>query len=204
MHITWLGSTTLKIQAKPHDQDITIVIDPYRLETGNSPRSLSPQIALFSRGLTNAITLSGNPFILAHPGECEIKGVLVMGIQGRNAPETMFRLDVEGVSLAHLGMVNTTLTNTQIDALQGTDILCLPVGGEPGLNAETAAKMANILEPRIIIPLAHYSSADPKATPVQIFLKEMGLTADKPEAKVILKKKDLPEEETKVIVLRLE
>lgn len=204
MHINWLGRTALKIQAKPQDQDVTIVIDPYRSESGNSPRSLSPQIALFSHGLEDAITLSGNPFVLSGPGECEIKGVLVTGVQGRNAKEVLFRLDVENVSLAHLGIANTTLTNAQIDALQGVDVLCLPVGGTVGFDAETAAKVANILEPHIIIPLAHQSPVDPKAAPVHVFLKEIGLSADKPESKVIVKKKDLPEEETKVVVLIVE
>ncbi|OGH79525.1 MAG: hypothetical protein A3G08_04640 [Candidatus Magasanikbacteria bacterium RIFCSPLOWO2_12_FULL_47_9b] len=204
MHISWLGGTAIKIQTKPFDTDITIIINPYKPVQGDFPRSLLSDIALFSARSHNTITLMGNPFLLETPGECEIKGVLVHGIEGKTPEEILFRIDSEHMSVAHLGSGKTPLGNQQIDALQGVDILILPVGGVDTYDAETATKIANMLEPRVIIPVAYRCDNDPKADPIETFLKEIGIPGEKTEKKVILKKKDLPQEETKIFVVSKE
>lgn len=205
MHISWLGTTALRIQTKPVDKDIVIVIDPYKPGQGEFPRNLAPDIALFTRGEDNAITLSGNPFVLATAGECDIQGVLVTSVEGHAAGHTMLRIDAEQLSLAHLGLLNKPLTDREKEAMGDIDILCIPVGGADGYDAEQAVKIVNELEPRIVISMAFKSENDPNADPVQTFLKEMGVTnGGNPETKVIIKKKDLPEEETRVIVLAKE
>lgn len=201
MHISWLGSTAIKIQVKPFDKDITIVIDPYKPVSGSFPRSLAPDIGLYTRGEKDSITLSGDPFILSTPGECETNGVLISAVQGHEAAETMMRIDAEGLSLVHLGLAKKELTDAQLETLSGVDILLVPVGNDASYDAEKAAKAVNAIEPRIIIPMAFKSDNDPKANKVDAFLKEMGASGDSPEKKVIIKKKDLPQDETRVIVL---
>lgn len=205
MHISWLGSTAIKLQVKPFDEDIIIVIDPYRPEEGTFPRSLSPHVGLFTRGQKDAVTLSGEPFILDTPGECDVKGVLVTAVAGSEPGDTMVRIDAENLSVAHLGMAKKALTEKQRELLSDVDILFVPVGGEGCYDAEAAMKAVNELEPRIVIPIAFQSDNNPKAQPIATFLKEMGVTnQDKPETKAIVKKKDLPSEETQVIVLAKE
>jgi len=204
MHITWLGSTAIKIQTKPDEKEITVVIDPYRPKTGQFPRSLAPDLALFTRGEDDAITLSGNPFVLSSPGEIETKGILVASVQGHEPNTVMFRIDVEQMSVGHLGLANKPLTDAQELMLSGVDILFVPVGGKGGYDADAAAKAVNMLEPRVVIPIAFKSDTNPTVDDVQPFLKEMGAKITTPEKKVILKKKDLPEEETQVIVLAKE
>lgn len=204
MHISWLGNTAIKIQTKPFDQDVTVVIDPYKQSAGNVPRSLSPNIALFTRGEEDSITLSGNPFSLSSPGECETKGVLVTAVQGHAAGETMFRVDTENVSIGHLGLANKPLTDTQLEALSGVDVLFVPVGGNDTYDAEAAIKAVNAIEPRIVIPMAHKCDTDPKAADVSVFIKDIGAITEAPEKKIIIKKKDLPQEDMKVVVLEKE
>ncbi len=204
MHISWLGNTAIKIQTKPFDQDVNIIIDPYRPSTGEFPRSLMPDIALFSRGEEGIITLSGDPFVLSTPGECETKGVLLTATAGHEANTLMLRLDAEQLSVGHLGMANKPLTDAQIEMLSGVDILFVPVGNGEAYDAEAAAKAVNAIEPRVVIPMAFRCENDPKAKPVDEFLKEMGASNGTAEKKVIIKKKDLPQEETQVIVLNKE
>ncbi len=204
MHLSWLGNTAIKIQAKPFDQDVVILIDPYRPNTGNFPRNLAAHIGLYTRGEDNSITLSGEPFILSSPGECETKGVLVSAVQGSEPDQIMFRIDAEDLSLAHLGMVKKPLTDNQLKVLAGVDVLLVPVGGNECYNAEMAVKAINAIEPRIVIPIAHRSDNDPKADKADDFLKEMGASNVNPEKKVIIKKKDLPEEETQIMLLAKE
>lgn len=206
MHISWLGGTTIKLQTKPLDKDLTIIIDPYRYAVGTSPRNLGPDIALLTRGEKDAITLSGSPFILITPGECDIHGVLVTAVEGHEEGTTMIRVDTEQLSLAHLGAANKPLTDKQREVVGDVDILCIGVGGpESGTYYHhEAIDVINELEPRIVIPMAFQSDNNPDAKPIEKFLKEMGIADGKPEAKVIIKKKDLPEEETRVIVLSKE
>jgi len=203
MHISWLGSTALKIQTKPSTtaNDVVVVIDPYKPKTGSFPRSLTPNIALFTRGKEEMVTLSGDPYILDHPGEVETDGVLITAIQGHDAEHIIYRLDTEEISIAHIGLTNKQLTDEQIDGIGGVDILCLPVGGENSYDADQAVKVVNAVEPRVVIPLNFKSENDPKALSVTDFLKSIGHAAVTPEKKVILKKKDLPQEETSIIVL---
>lgn len=204
MHISWLGTTALKLQAKSNNSDITIVIDPYKPEKGSFPRSLTPHIGIYTRGKDGSVTLSGEPYVLASPGEIDTHGVLVSAVQGHEPNTTMIRIDVEGVSLGHLGMTNKQPTAKQLEVLSGIDILCVPVGHPDSFDAEQAVKAVNAIEPRIVIPLAFKSDNDAKAKPVDAFLKEIGSKNGTPEKKVIIKKKDLPQEDTEVIVLEKE
>lgn len=201
MHLSRLGGTAIKIQAKPLDKDIVIVIDPYRPKQGDFPRSLAPDIALFTRGIEGSITISGNPFILATPGECETNGVLITSVQGHAEGTSMVRVDAEGVSVGHVGLPKAPLTETQIEALGNVDILFVPVGGGDSYDEEEAVKAVNAIEPRIVIPMHYKSDNDPSLDPVNAFLKEIGHSNGQQEKKLIVKKKDLPQEETKVVVL---
>ncbi|OGH81971.1 MAG: hypothetical protein A2373_03525 [Candidatus Magasanikbacteria bacterium RIFOXYB1_FULL_40_15] len=204
MHLSWLGNTAIKIQTKPFEKDVVLVIDPYRPALGSFPRNLTAEIALYTRGEDGSITISGNPFTLSIPGECENKGVLITSAQGEKPDEAMFRIDAEDISVGHLGLANKQLTDAQLSVLSGVDVLFVPVGGKECYDAESAIKAINSIEPRIIIPMAFKSDNDPKYDPVENFLKEMGSGPIKPEKKVIVKQKDLPEEETQIIVLEKE
>lgn len=203
MHISWLGTTAMKLQTKPLNDDIIIVIDPYKPDAGVFPRSLTPNVALYTRGLDNTITISGDPFTLTTAGECDIKGVLITTVASSTPGHILLRIDTEQMSFGHLGLAKQPLTDKELEVIGGVDILCVPVGGN-GLNCfdtEAAVKAVNAIEPRIVIPMAYRSDNDPKADGVELFLKEMGKPGMKTEPKIILKKKDLPQEETTVIVL---
>ena len=203
MHISWLGGTGLKIQTKPQNDDITVLIDPYKSADGQTPRNLTANIALFTHGEEETITLSGDPSTLSHPGECEIKGVLLTAAPVEEG-KMILRIDSEGISLAHLGLLNKTPSNEALEAIGSVDVLCISVGGGEGYDPEMAIKVINLIEPRVIIPLGFQSENDPKALPVEKFLKDIGIPTDTPEKKIILKKKDLPTEDMKVMVLEKE
>ncbi len=201
MHISWLGGTAIRLQTKHLENDVVVLIDPYKPTTGSAPRSLTADVALFTRGSDNSLTLSGNPFILDTPGEIDSKGVLVTGIPGHTEDSIMFRVDIEGVSMAHLGLIKESLTSAQLEVLSHIDIVFIPVGNTRAFDTEAATKAINSLEPRIIIPIAFKSDNDPDAVSPDAFIRSLGHQVPSEEKKVIIKKKDLPEEETRVILL---
>lgn len=205
MHISWLGQNTVKLQVKPVAEDITIVINPYRPEQGNFPRSLTPNIALLGDSSQEPITLSGDPFILDTPGEVETHGVLLTALYGNSEHDLMYRIDAEHMTVAHLGMLSQVPDDRQLEVLNGTDIVLISVGGEGyGLTPEQAAKTVNYIEPRIIIPIFTQSDNSPKAAAVSEFIKEIGIKPDEEGNKVIIKKKDLPQEDMQLILLEKE
>ncbi|MBH41362.1 MAG: hypothetical protein CL685_01465 [Candidatus Magasanikbacteria bacterium] len=204
MHISWLGSTAIKLQTKSETEDISVVIDPYKPENGTFPRSLSADIALYTHGEKDSITISGNPFTLSTVGECEVKGVLITAVQGKKEHQTVLRLDSEGMSIGHTGSQNGLLTDEQLNVLSGVDILCISVGDEKENPPEKVVKSIQTIEPRIVIPMAYKSDNSPSAAPITTFIKEIGIEPKKEANKVIIKKKDLPQEEMQLIVITKE
>ncbi len=204
MHISWLGSTTFKIQTKPLSDDVMVLLDPYKPAHGEFPRSLAADIVIGTQGNNNLVQISGSPFVLSSPGECETKGVLMTATSSQTPGQTVVRLDSEQLSIGFLGNASKPLNDQEMEVVTGVDILFVPVGGENSYDAETAVKMVNGIEPRIVIPMGQRSENNPNAADVSAFVKAIGLKADEPQTKVILKKKDLPQDEMRVILFEKE
>jgi len=200
MHISWLGQTCIKIQTKNQEQDVNIVIDAYKPQKGEFPRSFSPEIAVFSHGLEGASTLSQNPFVISTPGEFEIKNVLVHGIPEPDN-NVIYKITAENLRVAHLGVLKKKLENGDLEKIGTVDIVLVPVGGGDYLDAKTAAEMVSALEPRIVIPIAYRCDTDSQSKPVEEFIKEIGLKPELTDKKIIIKQKDLPQEDMKLMIL---
>lgn len=213
MTITWLGHSCFKIQ----DKEVTIVTDPYDPSIGFKLPRLSADIVTVSHNHydhNNTAAVRGvaekGPFIISTPGEYEIKGVFVYGIpfwhdksEGKERGQNIvYRIEVDGISVAHLGDLGHTLTEEQAAKLDGVDILLIPVGGKYTIGASEAVEIVSELEPRVIIPM-HYKIPGLKIDidSVDKFLKEMGAGRVEKMPKLKISKKDLPKEETKIILL---
>jgi L-ascorbate metabolism protein UlaG (beta-lactamase superfamily) len=83
------------------------------------------------------------------------------------------------------------------------DILLVPVGGVFTVDGKKAAEVVNQIEPRLVIPM-HYAipGLKIKLNPINKFCDEMGVKTNGAEEKLKISKKDLPVEETKVIILK--
>lgn len=201
MHIQWLGQTCVKLQTKNLDEDVVILIDPYRPEKGDFPRSFSPQIGLFSHGEENAVTLSQDPFTLSSLGECETKNIMVYALPGEGGT-VIFKINAEGMNIAHLGNLKTKIENGALAKLGRTDILIIPVGGEKQyLSPEDAASLVSAIEPRVVIPMGFQCDTDPRVLGVETFIKELGVKPEITDKKVIIKQKDLPQDDMKLYIL---
>ena len=155
--------------------------------------------------------IPGEPFIISGPGEYEIKNIGVRGIptfhdsrQGKErGSNTAYRIEADGVTLAHLGDFGESAAREEtVEALGDIDILLIPVGGNYTIDADTAVKVINQIEPRLIIPM-HYAlpGLKIKLSGVDDFLKSYGAAGAERLEKLSVKKKDLPETESRVVVL---
>lgn len=200
MIISWLGEAGIRLQTK----DTVILIDPPASSTGLKPtRQAANIVALTQTEGRDAHGVTGDPLVINTPGEYERQNVFVYGIQmPGDASRVHFRVEAEEVSLGHLGSLDGKLDNGQLEALEGVDILFVPVGGKTVLDAEAAATLINQIEPRIVIPIQHKCPGSSAGyVDVSVFLKEFGAKAVEPTDKLKIIKKDLPAEETRVEVL---
>ncbi len=209
MIINWLGHSAFKIQFK----DVTLAIDPYD-KIGLKMPKFQADILLISHehdDHNNMAAIKGEPFLINGPGEYEVKNVFIYGIPGfhdnkqgaEKGKITMYLIEAEGIKIAYLSdLGQANLTEAQLGTLEGADILLVPVGGTYTIDGVGAVKIISQIQPRIVIPM-HYkiSGVNLKIDGVDKFLKEFGVTQPEKMDKLKISKKDLPQEETKVIIL---
>jgi L-ascorbate metabolism protein UlaG (beta-lactamase superfamily) len=210
MEINWYGHSCFRLTERGL---ATVVTDPYdHTTTGYDPLKLKGDIVTVSHaapGHNYASAVKGKRHTITGPGEFEIGGVFITGVQTnghtrRDADEprnTLYVFDYEGVTVAHLGDLRRVPSQTEIEALGNVHIALVPVGGGGGLNAAKAAEVISLLEPGIVIPMHyHISGANFKLAPLSKFLKEMGLGEIPPQPSLKVSTSSIPEE-TRVVVL---
>jgi L-ascorbate metabolism protein UlaG (beta-lactamase superfamily) len=211
MEITWYGHSCFRMTERSM---ATVVTDPFDAETiGYEPIKLKADIVTSSHdapGHNNLIMVKGYNHAITGPGEFEIGGVFITGVQtdifGKKSTEdkprnTLYVFDYMGITVAHLGDLCSVPSQAEIEALGTVHVALVPVGGGSGLNAAKAAEVVSLLEPNIVIPM-HYFSPEAKVLLDRLdkFLKEMGLHESETMPTLKLTKSSLPDE-TKVIVL---
>jgi L-ascorbate metabolism protein UlaG (beta-lactamase superfamily) len=217
MYINWHGHSCFRLTEKIDNNEVAIVTDPFAAEIGLFPPKLKADIVTISHHHAdhdNLEKISPNLdklFVIDRPGEYEVKKVFVTGIdslhdkkdgaeRGRN---TIYKFEIDGLSVVHLGDLGKALTEEQLSAVGDVDILLIPIGGTYTIDGHEAAELVREIEPRIVIPM-HYKIKDVAIEGLADetkFLKEMGGRVERMERLKILKKELPAEEATKVIIL---
>jgi len=204
MQIQYFGLSSFKITTK----EATIITDPFHKDSGlTPPRGAADILVLAQKNskLYSAVSgISGDHFDISDPGEYDIKGVTVTGIPLKQEDKyiTIFLIESEDMRILNLTHIKEfNLTENELEELGEIDILILPVGGNTVMSASAASKAVNEIEPKIVIP-SHYKMPGLiiDVDDLNKFIKEMGGKKEEME-KLTVKKKDLPEEGTKVVVL---
>ena len=210
MIITWLGQSCFKIQSG----ELVIVIDPFSKDIGLTPPRFRADLVLVTHGHndhSNVEALGGEPFLISGPGEYEVKEVFVQGIetfhdktQGQERGlNTIYKIAIEDLNILHFGDFGEgEIRDETLEEIDEVDILLIPVGGKYTIDAKEAVKIVKQIEPRLVIPM-HYKIPGLKLDleGVERFLKEIESKAE-PREKLVIKKKDIGEEEkTEVVVL---
>ncbi len=214
MDITPLGLSSFKIRGK----HVSVVTDPYASEMVGLkfPRHTQSEIVTVSHQHNdhNATEqIEGNPFIISGPGEYEIKGVTIRGFStfhdnaggSERGKNTIYRIEIDGITIAHLGDLGHALSGGQVEELDGVDVLCIPVGGAFTVDAAAASGVVGEIEPKIVIPMHYQRPGLNQETfgalaPLSLFLKEMGKEGVSAQSKLSISKDKLPPE-MQVVVL---
>jgi len=177
------------------------VTDPYNDDIGMKMPHFEADIVTISHDHhdhNNTGALRGNPFLIDTAGEYETKGVFVEGVESwhdssdgkERGKNIIYRIEMEDISITHLGDLGHILDAKQLEKLEGTDILLIPVGGKYTINAAKAVEVISQIEPRIVIPM-HYKVPGLKIDldGVEKFIKELGIKPRQEEKLKILKKR---------------
>ncbi len=213
MEITWYGHSCFRLTERNY---ATVVTDPFDSKSiGYSALRLKSDIVTVSHaapGHNNTEAVKGISHVIDGAGEFEIGGVFITGVQTDGASNrkkakddaarnTIFVFDYDGITVAHLGDLKQTPTQSEIESLGTINVALVPVGGGGGLNAAKAAEIISMLEPNLVIPM-HYSTPHVKLPldPLNKFIKEMGLSQTESQPSLKVTRSGLPHE-THVVVL---
>lgn len=223
MKLTWYGHASFGITSQA---GVHIVTDPYDPATsGYKPFSTPADLVVISSEtddfhcnhqlvpktadatVINALTLARNG------GVTTVKGVTVRATEAQEAtshrdynPDAngMYRFEVDGLHLGHLGDMGNALNDQQLAFFEGIDILLALAGGYPTIALDDLKVAIDAIRPRITIPM-HFRTLRYKPRNslwIQAFLDyfpedQVDFACD---ASVTLSKQDLPNE-PRVLVL---
>jgi hypothetical protein len=208
MIITYHGVDFFKVSFG----DTTIAVNPISKDSKFKSTKFGSDITLVSLNSPEHngadITSRGDKesFLIKGPGEYEVSGVFIKGFLsksnygGEEKINTIYTISLEGMSLCFLGALgDKDLSPETKEAIDGVDILFVPIGGDGVLDPSVAHKLAVQFEPKIIIP-SHYGEVG-ASNALKMFLKEASEESVKPIDKLTIKKKDLEGKEGDIIIL---
>lgn len=210
MIITYHGVDFFKVSFG----DTTLAINPISKDSKVKSTRFGADITLIS--LLNSpehngsdITSRGDKesFIINGPGEYEVGGVFIKGFLskstygGEERINTIYTINLEGINLCFFGAISDEKLDPKVvEAIDGVDILVVPIGGDGVLAPATAHKLAVQFEPKMIIP-SHFVEVG-SANALKTFLKEAGSEDVSPMDKLTIKRKDLDGRDGEVVVLQ--
>jgi len=214
MEIKYLGHSSFLIKTKA----AKIVTDPfYEEEVGFSFPKVEADIVTVShyhKDHCNTEAIKGTPLIIDWPGEFEKKEVRVYSYltfhDDKNAEKkgenVIYKFDDGEITALHCGDLSHALQPALIDEIGSVDILFVPVGGVYTLNPQEASKLTSLIEPSFVIPMHYFKEGlNPQKfeglSPVESFLKEMGAEGVSAIDKLIVKKDQLNQDSTTVVLL---
>ena len=165
-----------------------LLTDPYDAQVGYPMHRPRADVVTVSHGHTDhsdTAKVLGNPAILDGEGVwLPAPDVRVTAIpsfhddaQGaKRGGNLLMKIEMEGLTIVHLGDLGAALSPAQVQALGAVDILLTPVGGYYTIDARVARGVVSALRPAIVIPM-HYKTAVTADWPIadeREFLRLMG------------------------------
>ena len=185
MKIKWYGHAAFLLTS---DQGVRVILDPYepgafegKLTYGKIDDQADLVLTSHDHADHNDVkSLPGSPERIADTKLRQAKGLTVKGVatyhdasagseRGKNI---VFKITMDGLHVCHLGDLGHPLTAKEVAEIGPVDILLIPVGGYFTIDPSEAAKVAEQIKAKVLIPM-HFKTAKcgfPIA-PVDDFLK---------------------------------
>ena len=164
MKLKWLGHSCFAITL---DNGKVIVTDPYDDSVGYPPLRVGADLALSSHGHFDHNcfdAVDGDPEIIDRPGVYEGFGARITGVPSwhddvhgaKRGPNVIFTVEADGLTLTHLGdLGHLPETREQIAAVEGADVLLIPIGGTFTITTPQAVELIGRYRPAAAVAM-HY------------------------------------------------
>jgi L-ascorbate metabolism protein UlaG (beta-lactamase superfamily) len=166
MKIKWYGHASFLITSDSGTRLITDPYEPGAYDGGIAYKPIEDSADVVTVSHDHADHnyvqgIQGSPVVVKGPGLHEAKGISFKGVatyhdpsEGKERGEnTMFVFSIDGVTVCHAGDLGHVLSPEQAGELGEIDVLLLPIGGVFTLDPQEATKVAELLKPRILIPM---------------------------------------------------
>jgi L-ascorbate metabolism protein UlaG (beta-lactamase superfamily) len=171
MEITWLGHAAFKLT---DGSGRSVITDPYTPEgVGYAPITETADLVIISSddddAHCRADLISGEPEVVnalkvaQSGGIAEAQGFSITAIEAAewdHHPEHavpgqngMYRWEMDGLRIAHMGDVGNPLTDAQIGFFEDVDILLALAGGYLTIELPYLMKMIHRVKPKLVIPM---------------------------------------------------
>jgi len=154
MTVTWLGHSCFCLESGGY----RVVLDPYFVETYPALRvrahktlcSHTHRDHCFTEAVERISDGKKDPFTVETLSTFhDEKGGVLRG------DNTVHILSAEGLRVVHCGDLGHELGAEQAEKLRGCDVLLIPVGGYYTIDAKTAKRVVDAVQPRAVVPM-HY------------------------------------------------
>jgi L-ascorbate metabolism protein UlaG (beta-lactamase superfamily) len=193
MRIRWLGQSAFRLAT----DDATVVVDPMgdvaALAARGGLKLEYPPIEGIRADLVlvthehadhNGVDrIEGDPVVVrSTAGRFDSPAGEVVAIASehddvagtKRGPNTIFVFELGGVRVAHFGdFGQRALRDEQAAAIGALDLLLVPIGGGPTLDAEQASQVVERLRPRWIVPMHYRTHRVDWLDPPDAFLERM-------------------------------
>ncbi|MEO1398077.1 MAG: MBL fold metallo-hydrolase [Pseudomonadota bacterium] len=171
MEISWFGHAAFHLKSETGP---TVITDPYTPEgVGYAPITRTADVVVISSddddAHCRADLIPGSPTVInalavaQSGGRAEAGGLTLSAIEaaewdqhpehavpGQNG---MYRFDLDGMSIAHMGDVGNPLTDAQMEFFRDVDILFALAGGYLTITLPDLMAMIHRMRPRLVIPM---------------------------------------------------
>lgn len=152
--------------------------------------------------------LPGSPKVVRgsdQAGNVQINGIPTYHDESNGSERgdnTIFSFPIDGINICFTGDLGHQLSSEQVSAIGPVDLLLLPVGGTFTVDADSAVKVAEALNPRLIIPM-HFKTAkcDLPIAGVEGFLEKMTNVKKLQQSEIELTPDKIPETGPEVWVM---
>lgn len=189
MLVQWFGQSAFRLAADAGQ----VAIDPFgAMDMGGRMRFAYPPIPELSADLLlvthehrdhNGVdVVSGSPAVLRSTAgtlESPLGEVVAVASEHdaaagtQRGPNTIFVLSLDGLRVCHFGdFGQRELRPEQQEAIGAVDLLFVPVGGGPTIDAADAAEIVRRLDPRWVVPMHYRTPAIDFLEPVDGFLAQ--------------------------------
>lgn len=165
MKLKWYGHSCFGLTFA---NGATVVTDPFDDSVGYPLCTARADAVLCSHDHfdhNHVQSLAGAPQVVATPGVHELRGLRIVGTPSfhddeggkKRGPNVIFSIEGDGLRVVHLGDLGHMPSEEQYAAIEGADLLLIPIGGTFTITTRQAVEILRRAKPRTAVAM-HFSN----------------------------------------------